>query len=363
MERHAHGGDIYGNVISHDFSINLNPLGMPEQVVRRLRDSVEDWGCYPDPECRELTGRLARFHKTEPSRIFCGNGAAELICLLVQVKRPKKALVPAPAFFEYERALRSVGCQVEYYHLEEQGGFVPDMENMAEKVTEDTDMVFFCNPNNPTGVAVTAGEIRKLAKACHQNRAFLVVDECFCEFLENPEQSSAVPLTADYPQMAVLRAFTKTFAMAGLRLGYGICREAGLWEQLYKNRQPWSVSLPAQVAGVAALEPQACGEYLERTRELLRQQREALTSGLEGLGFKVYPSNANYLLFKAPWEIKGEADSLYEQCRLRGILIRDCKNFTGLTAGYYRVCVGRQEENLYLLEQLGQILDKGEGRQ
>ena len=163
--------------------------------------------------------------------------------------------------------------------------------------------------------------------------------------------------------MAVLRAFTKTFAMAGLRLGYGICREAGLWEQLYKNRQPWSVSLPAQVAGVAALEPQACGEYLERTRELLRQQREALTSGLEGLGFKVYPSNANYLLFKAPWEIKGEADSLYEQCRLRGILIRDCKNFTGLTAGYYRVCVGRQEENLYLLEQLGQILDKGEGRQ
>ena len=65
--------------------------------------------------------------------------------------------------------------------LEEQGGFVPDMENMAEKVTEDTDMVFFCNPNNPTGVAVTAGEIRKLAKACHQNRAFLVVDECFCE--------------------------------------------------------------------------------------------------------------------------------------------------------------------------------------
>ena len=82
MERHAHGGDIYGNVISHDFSINLNPLGMPEQVVRRLRDSVEDWGRYPDPECRELTGRLARLHKTEPSRIFCGNGAAELICLL-----------------------------------------------------------------------------------------------------------------------------------------------------------------------------------------------------------------------------------------------------------------------------------------
>lgn len=363
MERHIHGGDIYRNVITHDFSVNLNPLGMPESVRECLSASAADWARYPDPECESLRKGLAKAWDTVPSRILCGNGAAEIIYLLVQVIKPKKALVLAPTFFEYERALWSVGCRVEYGFLAEENGFVPDMEKITDMITGDTDMVFFCNPNNPTGIPVMAGEIERLAKACHQKHAFLVLDECFCEFLEKPEQSSAIPLVERYPHLAVLRAFTKTFAMAGLRLGYGICRDEALWEKVNAARQPWSVSLPAQAAGEIALEPQSCRNYLERTRELLKKQRPLLAEGLRSLGFTVYASEVNFLLFqdcRKPGPAAG--GSLYEQCRKRGILIRDCKNFVGLTDGYYRVCIRGQEENRYLLEQLEQILDKGDGQ-
>lgn len=359
---HIHGGDVYRNQITHDFSINLNPLGMPEAVTAWLRESLQDslrgWEQYPDPECEKLNRLISELYHVRQSRILCGNGAAELIYLLVRVIKPKKALVPAPTFFEYERALLSVGCQVEYYYLSEQTGFVPDMENLAEQVTGDVDMVFFCNPNNPTGVPVPVKEVERLAKACHQNRAFLVLDECFCEFLDRQQEYSAVPLTAQYPQMAVLRALTKTYAMAGLRLGYGICGHENLWEKVRALRQPWSVSLIAQEAGAAVLaahEYPARQAYLERARSLLREQRPVLSRGLSDLGFTVYDSQANFLLFKSTWDC-GEA------CRRRGILLRDCSNFVGLGPGYYRICVRRQEENRYLLEQLEAILDEREGQ-
>lgn len=360
MECHKHGGDVYRNRITHDFSVNLNPLGMPGMVKDWLKDSLRDsfqrWERYPDPECEKLTGLLAEQYQVSPAQILCGNGAAELIYLLVQTRRPKKALVPAPTFFEYEQALLSVGCQVEYYHLSEQDGFVPDMEDLSGRIAEDTDMVFFCNPNNPTGIPVPAEAIEKLAKACHRNQALLVLDECFCEFLDEQEQYSAVPFAAKYPQMVILHAFTKTYAMAGFRLGYGICGDGRLWEQIRTVRQPWSVSLIAQEAGAAVLEsPEERLEYLKRTRNLLRQQRPMLAEGLRSLGFAVYDSRSNFLLFRSKREL-GEA------CKRRGILLRDCSNFAGLETGYYRICVKGQEENMYLLEQLLEILDEREGQ-
>lgn len=362
MELHTHGGDVYRNRITHDFSINLNPLGMPEPVINWLRDSLEsslkNWERYPDSECERLTGLLAELYSIRPAQILCGNGAAELIYLLAQINKPKKALVTAPTFFEYEQALGSVGCQVEYYYLSEQAGFVPVMDELADRITKEVDMVFFCNPNNPTGVAVSAKEVEKLAKACHQNHAFLVVDECFCEFLDRQEEYSVLPLTKQYPRMAVLRAFTKTYAMAGLRLGYGICGDENVWDAVRAARQPWSVSLMAQEAGAAVLEANHKAfrkEYLERTRKLLREQRVVLAAGLERLGFTVYDSRANFLLFKSSWECK-------EACKKRGILLRDCSNFPGLGHGYYRVCIRGQEENEYLLEQLKVISDEREGQ-
>ena len=160
----------------------------------------------------------------------------------------------------------------------------------------------------------------------------MVLDECFCDLLDHPEAYSVVPEAEHFPKLFILRAFTKTYAMAGLRLGYGICADRELLRRLSAGRQPWSISVPAQEAGCAAL--REC-IYLNEARELLKAGRLYLSRELRRMGFRVYDSDINFLLF-----FYGEEPRplyLYEACLKQGLLLRDCSNFTGLACGYYRV--------------------------
>ncbi len=355
MDRREHGGDIYRNQVRYDASVNVNPLGMPGRVREKLLRALDTWSRYPDPECQALNRALAAFYGLEESRILCGNGAAELIWLLVQQLRPRKALLVEPTFSEYESALLSAGCQAERIFLTPENGFLPDMDRIAEAAAKGCDMVFFCNPNNPTGVLASRKDMKILADACERRGAYLVVDECFCELSDDPEGASMVPEISCYSKLILLKAFTKTYAMAGLRLGYLLAGDDSLPGRLRRNRQPWSVSVPAQAAGIAALEE---ADYLEESRRLIRKERAVLAEGLETLGLKVFSSCSNFLLFAVPDEEKRcrRQDALWVNAGQRGLLIRNCENFAGLGPGYYRVCVGRPEENRFLLKTIGQSL-------
>lgn len=346
-----HGGDIYRNQVVCDFSININPLGMPERVKKVLRESAESWSAYPDPKCQELVLALAGYHDAEPDWILCGNGAADLIYRLVRAVKPRRALLAAPTFSEYERALLEIGCRIDVFELEEKDGFRLDVERLAGKVTAETDLVFLCNPNNPNGDPVGRQEVLYLADACRRAQAVLAVDECFCELLQEPEACSVVYDVKDRQEILVLRAFTKTYAMAGLRLGYVIGSDRQLLNRMRQLGQPWSVSTPAQQAGTAALGEEQ--SYLDRARALIGVERERMRERLQELGLKVYPSAANFLLFRCPGET---GNGLWKQCADRGILIRDCSNYRGLGPGYYRVCVGLPRENEQLLQTLAAVL-------
>lgn len=341
-----HGGDIYRNQILCDFSINVNPLGMPERVKQILRESVESWSAYPDPECQDLTAALAEYHQIAPEWILSGNGAADLIYRLVQAAKPKRALLAAPTFSEYERALLETGCRIDVCPLREQDGFRLDVQQFAGMVTDETDMVFLCNPNNPNGSCAEREKVLHLADVCRQTHALLVADECFCDLLQKPDDCSVVSQVENRPEIVVLRAFTKTYAMAGLRLGYVICSDRDLLNRMRMLGQPWSVSTPAQQAGIAALGENA---YLIRARKLIAAERDRMYQELSKLGLKVYPSDANFLLFHRPEEREKE---LWKQCADRGILIRDCSNYRGLDTGYYRVCIRLPQENDQLLQAL-----------
>ena len=352
-KRVRHGGDIYRNPVRYDFSINLNPLGMPEGVKRRLKETVEDWGRYPDPQCEALTRALADYHQIAADRILCSNGAADLIYGLVQTIKPRQALLLSPGFAEYEQALARSDCEIRYSRLCPENGFLPDVQQLCEQITPDTDLIFFCNPNNPTGHAISREQILQIAKCCEETGTWMVLDECFCDLLDHPEAYSAVPEAEHFPKLFILRAFTKTYAMAGLRLGYGISADRGLLRRLSAGRQPWSISVPAQEAGCAALRDSM---YLNEARELLKAGRVYLTRELRRMGFLVYDSDINFILFFYGQEPRPL--HLYEACLKRGILLRDCSNFTGLACGYYRVCVSGQKENQILVHTLEQILEE-----
>ena len=348
----CHGGDVYRNRVLYDFSINLNPLGMPEGVKQRLRETVENWARYPDPQCEALRRALAGFHKVSIDQILCSNGAADLIYQLVRILKPKRALLFAPGFAEYEQALALCGCNTEYEPLLPEEQFLPDIDRFCARITEKTDLIFICNPNNPTGHAVPKRELVKLAERCQETGTRMILDECFCDLLDDPERYSMVSEAERFPDLFILRAFTKTYAMAGLRLGYGICSDETLMRRLVLERQPWSISVPAQEAGCAALEETA---YLETARVLLKAERKTLTDGLRRLGLTVFDSDINFILF---YRQEKDTETLYEACLRCGVLLRDCSNFTGLTQGYYRICVGRPEENRALLRILEQILEE-----
>ncbi len=338
---HVHGGDIYGRPVELDFSANLNFLGMPDSVRQAAKEGVDASVHYPDPQCRELRAALSQAEGVPEDWILCGNGAADLIFGLALAEKPRRALVWAPGFYEYEQALHAVGCRVDYLPLRKEEGFAYRAEAL-EAVTPETDMLFFCNPQNPTGQAASAEFVEALLDRCRKTGTLCVADECFLEFLDLEEQFSAKPSLGSMENLFVLKAFTKLYAMPGLRLGYGLCGDTGRLARMKEVLQPWSVSVPAQRAGAAALKET---EYVRRTQALVRQERRFLREGIGRLGGRVYGSKANFIFFQGP-------EDLAEFCLARGILIRDCRNYRGLGPGCYRVAVRSREENSRLLEVL-----------
>lgn len=353
---HTHGGDIYNyqgkieNVL--DFSANINPLGIPDSIVQAAAAGAAQSASYPDPHCRALRLALAQSEgaSLRPENIICGNGAADLIFALALAKKPQQALLLAPGFHEYEQALRAVGCQIHYHFLQADAGFQPDIDELLRQITPGVKMLFLCNPNNPTGLALTRRELLPLLERCQECGALLVLDECFNEFLDEPENYTLKPLLTDFPNLFILKAFTKIYAMPGLRLGYGLCADSGLLAQLEEVSQPWRVSTPAQTAGLAALRETA---YVAKAQALVQRERRFLRQNLSELGWQVYNSQANYLFFQCPAEL-----DLAAACRAQGVLIRDCSNYVGLTSGFYRIAVRTRSENEKLLTVLKKAAER-----
>lgn len=344
MLRSLHGGDIYSGSYRIDFSVNVNPFGLPSVVKRGLCSSIEICECYPDIECQELRAQIGLKYDIPLENVICGNGASDLIFKLVQVKKPGNSLICAPTFSEYENALKAFDCTASYFKLSEMKDFQlkDDFESFLKKI-EYSDMVWICNPNNPVGEVLDRYFMERILNKCMEKGIFLVVDECFSEFVSR--DISIRDHIFDYNKLFVINAFTKTYAMAGLRLGYGFCGDQELLKEMNRRSQPWSVSSMAQKAGMLALSDEV---YLEKTKRLIDIERRYMLDQLYNMGIKVYHSDTNFIFFR-------EREGFAEDLKKEGFLIRNCSNFRGLEAGYYRTAVRLHEENVMLLDAIRRI--------
>ena len=351
MTDFAHGGDIYAYPEELlDFSANISPLGLPDSVKSALSASIESWAGYPDPYYRTLKTAIAGHHTIPENYITCGNGAAELIYKVVQALKPRRALVTAPSFSEYRQALSLVGCEVFDYFLEEKNGFCVT-EKLLTALNPPLKLLVLCNPNNPTGQPIEPDLLDRIIKTCAEKQIHVLLDECFIPFLDRAKAHSKIPLLSEYPNLLILRAFTKFYAMAGLRLGYLLCSDSALLGKISACGQPWSVSTPAQIAGVAAL---ADIDYADSLRQVIQLERAYLTDALKKLGLCVIGSQANYLFFQYNRMI-----DLKERLLKDKILIRSCKNYIGLNQSFYRVSVRTHAENQRLIEAIVRIVGEG----
>ena len=339
----VHGGDIYSNKVELDFSANINPFGMPESIevaaIEGIRKSIH----YPDTSCNELRTAIAKKEGVSKEQIICGNGAAEVIFNLVYAYKPMKALLVYPTFLEYAQALMAGGCQIHAHMLRKEDNFQLT-ERILDVIENSLDLMFLCNPNNPTGAAIPKKLLTSIIQRCHELNILLVIDECFQDFLIEEDQDSRKDWLEQYPNLILLKAFTKMYGMAGLRLGYAMSANQKLLESMKRVTQPWNVSIPAQYAGIAACQEEA---FVRESRAYVAKQREYLKEELKNLGFDVYDSKANFIFFEGP-------EGLYETCLQHKILIRSCSNYEGLGDTYYRIAVKSQEEN----EKLIRILQK-----
>ena len=350
MKQLVHGGDWMGyrerfGRDALDFSANVSPLGLPEGVAQAIREALTEADRYPDPLCRTLRAALSEAEGLPAEQILCGNGAADLIFRLVWAAKPRRALVTAPTFAEYAAALDTAGCEVKRFFLGEAEDFAVT-DALVDAVDESTDMVFLCQPNNPTGQLASPGLVEKLLRRCEACRAILAVDECFLDFLPDADRWTAKPLL-ESGSLVIFKAFTKLYGMAGVRLGYCLCGDAVLLEKMQAAGQPWAVSSLAQAAGVAALKETA---YVDEVRALIAQQRPAMTAGLRALGLRVIDGKANYLLFRAPADLN-------ERLRPLGTQVRSCANYPGLGPEWYRTAVRTAPENARLLEIMREVLE------
>lgn len=325
---------------------NENPLGVSPLAQEAIVRAAGQVFRYPQNHSPRLTSAIGEAMGVPPGLVVAGNGSDELIDLLFRVlARPGKDNVVC-----YEHCFSMYGltarlCGVEYREVPRGEGYRLPLESLAEAVDGNTSMVFVTSPDNPTGLAAKAEELMVLSGVLPSG-AVLVVDEAYMDFSWPPEEYSMLSAVQELDNVVVLRTFSKAYGLAGLRLGYGVLPQ-WLADHVRRARPPFTVNLVAEEAALAVL---ADDNFYSATLEVVFKGRERLLKRLPELGCEVWPSQANFVMFRPPYP----ADQVCEELLKRGVIVRHLKSF-GL-ADNIRVNVGTGPETEAFLKALEEIL-------
>ena len=382
-EMDFHGGNIYKVFREKnlkeimDYSSNINPYGIPESLKKRITENLEVLERYPDPDYVELREKLAHLNRVDMSDIVLGNGATEIIFLFMKVINPKKILIVSPTFGEYERAVKateipgdivSLSCsgdnknienkeiEIEYFELKESDNFKLNIGNLKNELEKKYDLLIICNPNNPTGKFLKLAQTEEILKECNKYDTKLFIDEAFIEFLADGMKESIINTEENKKNLFVIRAFTKFFAIPGLRLGYGMYFDKELEKKISEKKEPWSVNNIAEMAGLTVLDDT---EYIEKTLKWIVEEKIYMYEKLNEIsGIKVYETEVNFITGKIDEKLFSEGLNvkiLREKMLEQGILIRDASNFKFLDERFFRLAIKDRESNKRVIEVLKEI--------
>ena len=382
-----HGGNIYKifrekNIKEIlDYSSNINPYGIPESLKKRITENLEILERYPDPDYVELRQKLSNLNKVNLSDIILGNGATEIIFLFMKVINPKKILIVSPTFGEYERAVKATEIsgdtvslsssngdnknienkkiEIEYFELKESDDFKLNIGNLKNELENKYDLLIICNPNNPTGKFLKLAQTEEILKECNKYDTKLFIDEAFIEFLADGMKESIINTEENKKNLFVTRAFTKFFAIPGLRLGYGMYFDKELEKKISEKKEPWSVNNFAEMAGLTVLDD---AEYIEKTLKWIAEEKIYMYEKLNKIsGMKVYETEVNFITGKIDEKLFSEGLNvkvLREKMLEQGILIRDASNFKFLDERFFRLAIKDRASNERVIEAMKEIFRK-----
>jgi threonine-phosphate decarboxylase len=345
-----HGGDVYTEGLLKgveliDFSSNINPLGIPKAFADNINEAIKSIERYPDIKYREVLKALEAYTSINKDSFVLGNGAAEIIDLVISCF--KSILIVVPSFAEYEADAKRWECEMEFSYLKEDMNF--DYEDILMKL-KDTEAIIIGNPNNPNGNIINKTKFKRILDFAERDGKTIIIDEAFIEFTGNKDYSFLEEIK-EYESIFIIRALTKFFAMPGIRFGYGISKNIRLLEKIKQKQNPWNINSFAEHAVKYVLKDE---EYIKETLQWIKNERNYFASSLEKLFFidRVYSSFSNYLLCR----LKGITDEeLYNFCMKKGIVIRRASNFKGLNENFVRFAIKDRNLNNKFLEVLKQL--------
>ena len=327
-----------------DFSSSVNPLGPSKNALVAAKKAFNQIAAYPDSNSNKLRQFIADHFDISKGNVVVGNGSTELIYLFVDVfmKKGDKAIMPTPTFGEYERAVRKTGENPKFAKLGK--NFTFEAEAFKREMV-GAKIVFLCNPNNPTSMLIPQKTLTGIIEGALKQDTLVFLDEDFLEFVEDEMALSMIGKIKKYPNLFVLRSFTKIFGLTGLRVGYGIASKE-IIDVLMCAKIPWNVNCLAQVAAVAALKDE---EHLRVTRELIKKEKAWLLGELGKIGsFRFSSPDANFFFIDIH-KSGLTATDLKNKMLHQGILIRDCTSFRELGEYYVRVAIKTRQENERLI--------------
>lgn len=351
-----HGGNIYKIARQYnlkeeeiiDFSSNINPFGVSDRLKNAITKNLDAMIYYPDPNYKRLRSILADYHCISEDSIVPGNGATELIYLFSRTFKPATALVVAPTFSEYQRALQSVNCAINFFKLPEIEQFQLNIGKLEIEIKKNHDLIIICNPNNPTSRFTELDKIEEICFYALKSGSWILLDESFIEMINNSRDNSALRLGKRYKNIFILRSMTKFFAIPGLRFGYAVCFNKNFNIKIMHSKEPWTVNVFAELAAEIML-PDA--GYREKTLKLIHSEKKYLCNNLLKIPWlKIFKPDANYILIKI---LSGFTSAGLQAGLLKDkILIRDASNFRYLNSKFVRLAVKNRADNRYLIDAL-----------
>jgi len=344
-----HGG-FYSSGLRYDpkfidFSSNVNPLGFPSSITKIINKNRSLLSVYPDPDSSKLRDDLQKYTGIKKNQIIIGNGATEIIYNFCKVflHKDSDVLIPVPTFGEYEAASRLSGSQITFFKTMNLNKNISEFQDLVTK----TNCIFVCNPNNPTGILISKNNLLKILESAYNKSVFVFLDECFIELVPD-SNASLVSYLKEFDNLFILRSLTKSFGLAGLRIGYGLANKK-IIDVLQRIKIPWNVNGLAQIAASEALSDVF---HLDKTRKLIKKELKFLKESISKIdGFVCYDSTTNFILIKSRINSKKIQEKLVE----KKILIRNCGNFRGLDNKFIRVAVRTHKENVKLVRALEEI--------
>ncbi len=333
-----------------DFSVPTNPLGPSKKVLQSISQHLSTIKNYPDPNHEWLIETLSNYVGLESNNIIVGNGSTELIYLFTEVfvESGYEAVIPIPTFGEYKIATMRVGGRPLFLRCNPAKNFRLNFEKLEKAISKKTRIIFFCNPNSPTGILYEKDDVLRILRLAAEKNVLVFLDEDYIDFVDDNERYSMAEYVKRYDNLFVLRSLTKFFGLAGLRIGFGL-GSPDFVRTLKKAKMPWSVNSLAMFAAMDAVKDD---DFIKKSRLLISRSKRQMQEMLQEIPWlKVYPSETNFFLIEIT---EGDLTSsqLKEGLASKGLLIRDCSDFDGLNNRFFRVSVNKPEENKKLIEHL-----------